>query len=889
MKKTVKSNLPLAWHAVNVADVLENLHSSNEGLSKIETDKRKKIFGLNKLGAYKPTNVFVRFFRQLNNILIYILLLSTLITIYLGKHVDASVIFVVIVLNAIFGFIQEGKAEKALAAIRNMLAPMANVIRNNERKAIPAIFLVPGDVVLMQSGDKIPADLRLIEAKNLTIQESILTGESLAVEKNTSPVDKKAMLGDRFCMAYNGTIVTTGKGIGVVVATGINTEIGKISDVLAQIPESTTPLLRQMNAFGYWLTLGIVILALGTFLTGVYIWNDSSADTFMAIVGLTVAAIPEGLPPILTIILAIGVTKMARRNAIIRRLPAVETMGAVTTICTDKTGTLTLNELRVQSLATRRHVYNTLDAFDTILKENDDIKIAVTAAIHCNDAETTLVGKTLEFHGDSVDIAFLMLGLKAKMDIHLENEMCPRTDLIPYESQHKLMATLNHDHQGNGFIYVKGAPERIFEMCAQELIDGQIEKFHKEYWNDLVNKFAHKGLRVMAVAYKKVTATHKILKFKDLEGDLILVAIFGLQDTPRAEAEVAVAECQNAGIRVKMITGDHVTTARAIASSVGIGQNGKFLTGAELDSLDDEALAEKALDVDVYARTSPEHKLRLVKALRSKGEVVAMTGDGVNDAPALRQADIGIAMGKKGTEIAKEASDMVLIDDNFATIVHAVEEGRTIYENLKKTIMYILPTSFAQAFIVVIAILLGWQSPITPVQILWINMITSVTLSLAIGFEPKDPNTMNYPPRSPKEPILSKLLCWRVFFVSLLLVLCVFIISIMEKQFGANLRAMQTDSVNMIVCGEIAYLLNCRKLYAPVFSIESLFGSKPVLVAIGSVVILQALFTYLPLMQNFFGTASIGIAEWGLILAFSIAVFFLIEGEKFLLRIFQIK
>lgn len=882
-------DLPVEWHSLPVRDVLEKLHTSDEGITQKEADKRRKTIGFNRLGAYKPQSVIVRFLRQFNNILIYILLLSAAITIYLGKTVDSSVILVVIILNAIFGFIQEGKAEKALAAIRNMLAPMANVIRGGERLAVHAVSLVPGDIVLLQSGDKVPADLRLLEIKNLNIQESILTGESLASEKRIDAVAKDAPLGDRRCMAYSGTMVTLGKGVGVVVATGINTEIGKISDILAKVSVPTTPLLRQMNIFGYWLTAGIVILALGTFLTGVYVWHDSSAEMFMAIVGLTVAAIPEGLPPILTIILAIGVTKMAKRNAIIRRLPAVETMGAVTTICTDKTGTLTRDELRVQSIATSKQLYKTTDSLDTALRENTELRIAIKAAIHCNDAETTLVDKTMQFHGDSVDIAFLMLGLKAKFDLHLENEICPRTDLIPYESQHKLMATLNHDHEGNGYIYVKGAPERILEMCSHELHDGNSNNLHKEYWNDLVNKLAAQGQRVMAVAFKKVSAAHKVLKFSDIEKDLVLVAIFGLLDTPREEVELAVSECQDAGIRVKMITGDHAATARAIAASIGIGNNGKLLTGADIDGMDDVTLADRSLDVDIYARTSPEHKLRLVKALRSKGEVVAMTGDGVNDAPALRQADIGIAMGKKGTEIAKEASAMVLTDDNFATIVHAVEEGRTIYENLKKTVMYALPTSFAQAFIVVIAILLGWQSPITPVQILWVNMITSVTLSLAIGFEPKDPNAMRHPPRSSKEPILSKLLCWRVFFVSLLLVLAVFVISIIEKNLGVDLKAMQTDAVNMIVCAEIAYLLNCRKLYGAVFDFRTIFGSQPVLIAIGAVVILQLLFTYLPLMQNFFGTASINISEWLLIIMFSIAVFFLIEGEKLLLRVFKIK
>jgi magnesium-transporting ATPase (P-type) len=599
--------LSLKCHVLPVSQVLENLKSNSEGLSQRDAEKRKKIFGLNVLAVQEPESLILRFLRQFNNILIYILIASALITAYLGKTVDTSVILVVIILNAIFGFIQEGKAEKALAAIRNMLAPKANVMRRGKRYVIPASKLVPGDIVLLQSGDKVPADLRLCEVKNLNIQESILTGESLPVEKNIDPVAEDAPLGERFCMAYSGTIVTSGKGEGVVVATGIKTEIGKISDILADLPPPTTPLLRQMNLFGYWLTLGIIILALGTFLVGAYVWHDSVPETFMAIVGLTVAAVPEGLPPILTIILAIGVIRMAKRNAIIRRLPAVETMGAVTIICTDKTGTLTKNELSVKSLVTGKDRYHVLDLPQIKLNEHKDLELAINAAIYCNDAEMTQIenGK-VNFHGDPVDIAFLMLGQHAKIDIHFANEACPRTDLIPYESEHKLMATLNHDHEGNGFIYVKGAPERILEMCTREQSNGKVRALRKDYWAFEVNRLAQSGERVMAIAYKKVVAGHKVLQFKDIETDLVLIAICGLFDMPREEAAGAVLECQDAGIRVKMITGDHAATARAIAKSIGIGTNDKVLTGAEIDALSDRELRKEVFDVDVYARTSPQ-------------------------------------------------------------------------------------------------------------------------------------------------------------------------------------------------------------------------------------------------------------------------------------------
>jgi magnesium-transporting ATPase (P-type) len=883
------------WHSLTVDETFATLETGVMGLSSANAKKRIASYGLNQIVVYKRENLLLRFLRQFHNVLIYILIASAIISIYLHQFVDTSVILGVIILNAIFGFIQEGKAEKALEAIRQMLAPSAVVLRDGARIIIPTAKLVPGDVVLIHSGDKVPADLRIIKSKSLRIQEAALTGESNAVEKTKDPVAAEAVLAERISMAYNGTIVSYGKGEGIVVATGIKTEIGKISESLVKRPGISTPLIQQLNRFGWWLTLGIIIMATGTLLAGILIWGDTSNEMFMSIVGLTVAAIPEGLPAITTIILAIGVMRMAKNKAIIRRLPAVETMGCVTTICTDKTGTLTCNELAVQSLVTSEHSYKInggatsfgefmLDGKTINPLEHTDLNIALRGAILCNDAEMmqNLEGQW-QLDGDPLDGALLMMAHKAKLDIPFAHKNYPRTDLIPYESQHKLMATLHHDHSGHAYIYIKGAPEKILELCSSQQNSNNIEPLNFVYWNDAVNKLASDGQKVLAIAYKEVPTTKQTLNFADIGNDLTFVTLFGLIDPPREEAASAVYKCQQAGIHVKMITGDHAATAGAIAHALGIGIGHKIVTGHELDTMDQATLEDVAEAADIYARTSPEHKLKLVKALQAQHEIVAMTGDGVNDAPALNQANIGIAMGQ-GTEIAKEAAAMVLADDNFATIVHAVEEGRTIYNNLKKSIIYILPTGFAQGMVIVFAILFGLQSPLTAVQVLWINMITTVTLSLAFGFEPSDPNVMREPPRPITEPLLSPLLVWRTIFVSILLVIAAFTISAIEHHLGASLPTTRTAVVNMIVVGEIAYLINCRNIYTSIFNIKALFGSKPMLISIGAVIILQLLFTYAPFMQYFFKTQSIDLWQWLRIIGISFGVLLLIELEKFLLR-----
>ncbi len=868
------------WHSLSIPETMQKLATNLQiGLTTEEVAARQKIYPRNEIITYKKDNVLFRFLRQFHNALIYILLVSAVIAVALEQWLDAGVILGVVIINAIFGFFQEGKAEKALSAIRAMLSPVAQVIRDGRKITIAASNLLPGDIVVINRGDKVPADLRLCEAKNIQVEEAILTGESLPVEKQSAAVIENAVIGERYSMLYSGTLVTDGRGLGIVVATGLNTEVGKISESLQKTEAITTPLLRQMNKFGQWLTLLIVALALVVFLVGALVWHNVSSEMFMAIVGLTVAAIPEGLPPIMTIILAIGVTRMAKLKAIVRNLPAVETMGAVTTICTDKTGTLTSNELAVQSIITAKNSYEVSQALSEV--SHHDLQTAIAGAILCNDATLSHRNDVYEANGNPLDEALMMLGVKLKYDVRLWQQKFPRTDLIPYETEHKFMATLHHDHAGNGFLYVKGAPEIILRKCKAEQADGKVVPLDADYWYGHIERLASLGQRVIAVAIHKEAGAKQTLNFSDVDEGLVLVALLGLIDPPRKEAIIAVKECQDAGIDVKMITGDHVVTARTIALNIGI-KNPEVLTGDIIDQISDDELGLVAQRVDIYARTSPHHKLRLVKALQRHHEVVAMTGDGINDAPALKQADIGVAMGQKGADLAKESAAMVLADDNFATIVHAVREGRTIFDNLQKAILFVLPTSFAQAFAVIVAILFGLTLPITAVQILWVNMITAVTLSLAFGFEPAEAEVMSRPPRDSREPLLSWYLLWRAFLVSLIAVVAIFGLFVFVYSQDQNLAIARTVVVNVLVFCEAVYLINCRNLKKSSINVQAFFGSLPVLVAIGTVMAFQLLFTYLPVMQRFFHTADINWAHWGYILVTGVVAFGLVELEKVL-------
>ena len=887
------------WHTLAGAEALEQLGSQPQGLVEAEAQRRLAEQGPNRLPLPQRRGPLLRFLAQFRNLLIYVLLGAAVITALLGHWIDCGVILAVVVVNALIGFIQEGKAEKALESIRNLLSLHAFVLRAGHRRELPAEELVTGDIVLLQAGDKVPADLRLLQVKELRLDEAILTGESQPAAKTTDAVAETAAMGDRFGMAYSGTVVSSGRGTGVVVATGRHTEIGRISDMLAEVQSLTTPLLRQMAVFSRWLTLAILALAAGTFGFGLLARDYLPEELFLAAVGLIVAAIPEGLPAIITITLAIGVQRMARRNAIIRRLPAVETLGAVTVICSDKTGTLTRNEMTVQAVVTAAQRFTvagvgydphgglSLDDRDIDPGDHPDLLNLGRAALLCNDALLKLHEGRWLIEGDPTEGALLTLGGKLGLEPEQEGEQQPRSDFIPFESEHRFMATLHHDHEGNGVIYLKGAPERVLSMCQQQRRQGEEEPLDLEFWQQEMARLAGEGLRLLAVAGKSAQPQQRELHFADVETGLTLFGLLGITDPPREEAIAAVAKCRSAGIRVKMITGDHVETARAIAAQMGIGEGGRVISGAELEPAKAEQLQRWVQEVDIFARASPEHKLRLVEALQAGGEVTAMTGDGVNDAPALKRSDVGVAMGIKGTEVAKEAAEMVLADDNFASIAHAVEEGRTVYDNIRKAILFILPTNGAEALIILCAILLGRTLPITPVQILWVNMITAVTLALALAFEPAEADVMQRPPRPPREPMLSPFLLWRLSYVSLILVAGTFGLFLWERAQGATIETARTVAVNTLVLFEAFYLLNSRYLHQTVLSRQGLFGSRYVLGAIGLILVFQLLFTYAPPLQLLFGTAALSAATWGLITLVASSVFILVEVEKLLYGAWQ--
>ncbi len=886
-----------AWHHMDGAAVLAALGSdARTGLSAAAAAQRLREHGANELPPPPKRPSWLRFLLQFHNVLIYVMLVSAVITALLQHWIDTGVLLGAVIINAIIGYIQEGKAEDALDAIRSMLSPHSIVVRGGERAEIDARELVPGDIVALASGDKVPADLRIVAARSLRASEAVLTGESEAVEKTPDPVAADAVLGDRGNMLYSGTLIASGQATGVVVATGRSTEIGRISVLLEQVEAVTTPLLRQMARFSHWLALFILAMVAMTFVLGVLWRGHAPADMFMMAVALAASAIPEGLPAIMTITLAMGVRRMAARNAIIRRLPAVETLGSVTVICSDKTGTLTRNEMAVQRVVTAAQVFEVsgvgyapaggfhlLDAAVAPADHPDLLEIGRAAAL-CNDASLSRHDDGWRMQGDPTEGALLTLALKAGLDPAGEARALPRTDVIPFESEHRLMATLHHDHEGRGIIYVKGAPERILDFCAFQRGGSGQAALDPDYWRRQATDLAARGLRVLAVAAKPVPGEQREVCFADLEDGACLLGLLGIIDPPRAEAVAAVAECHSAGIRVKMITGDHVDTARAIGAELGIGRGKSSLTGAEIEIMDDERLREVVGEVDVFARASPEHKLRLVQAMQANGQVVSMTGDGVNDAPALKRADVGVAMGLKGTEAAKEAAHMVLADDNFATIGNAVREGRAIYDNIRKFVLFMLPTNGGEALVVISAILFDLPLPLTAAQVLWINLVTSSTLGLALAFEPPERDVMQRSPRDPKEPLLSWFFAWRVAMVSLLMLAGALGLFLWETARGASLETARTMAVSAVVAAEMFYLFNSRHVLHSTLSREGLFGNPQVLIAVAVCALLQLAFVYAPPLQQVFGSTALSPGEWARVLLAGLLVFTVAELEKLAIR-----
>jgi len=856
-----------------------------------EIADRRQRYGSNELPVIKPRSTLARFLVQFNNVLILVLLGASLITALLGHWIDTGVIVLVVVVNAVIGFVQEGKAERALDAIRKMISPQASVVREGHRLTVAAEHLVPGDLVVLDAGDRVPADMRLARIRNLRVDEALLTGESVPVDKNAGAVAADAPVGDRSSMAFSGTLVVSGHGTGIVVRTGTNTELGRISEMLSSIETLTTPLVRKMNEFARQLAVAILLISAMLFVFALFVRVYPVVDAFMAAVALAVAAIPEGLPAVMTITLAIGVQRMASRNAIIRRLPAVETLGSVSIICADKTGTFTRNEMTVRSIIAGDRVfvvtgtgYEPRGSFLTEASEIDPAREPLLldlsrAGLLCNDASLRQTDDDWIVDGDPMEGALVSLALKAGFDAELIRRQLPRTDEIPFDAEHRFMATLHHSHEYGAVIYVKGAPERIIAMCDRS---GGSESGapDKKRLSAAIEALGAEGQRVLAFAKKPMPAGTQNLNFDDVEHGLTLLGLVGLFDPPREEAIAAVEECKGAGIEVKMITGDHAATASSIGRQLGLDNYDRVTTGEQLEKLGENELIEIARGTTIFGRASPEHKLRIVQALQSIGAVVAMTGDGVNDAPALKRADVGIAMGRKGTESAKEASEMVLADDNFASIVAAVREGRTVYDNLTKVIGWTLPTNGGESAVIILAILFGVALPISPVQILWVNMITGVTLGLILAFEPTEPDVMRRPPRPADEPLLSGFLLWRIGFVTLLFTIGVFAMFFWALARGQAIEEARTIVVNTLVVLEIFYLFSVRYVGSSSITWEGVVGTRAVLIGVGLVTAAQIAFTYAPFMQKLFATRPVGLLDGLAIIGLGIFLLLLLEAEK---------
>ncbi|NMT62489.1 cation-translocating P-type ATPase [Marinobacter orientalis] len=883
-----------AWHAMEVSEARADL-SATGPLTAQAVSGRLEKYGHNRLPEAKRRGPLARLGNQLKNFLIYVLITAAVITALLGHWVDTTVILAVVIIQTLVGFIQEGKAEQALSAIRHMLAPRAVVVREKGQQKIDAAELVPGDTVILEPGDRVPADIRLERCHNLKIEEAVLTGESEPVDKTTRVQSAEAVLGDQLNMAFSGTMVATGTGRGVVVRTGVETEIGRISGLLQDTATLKTPLLEQIDRFARYLSLIIIVAGLVIFGGGLALSGLPLRELFMAVVGLTVAAIPEGLPAILTITLAIGVRRMATRHAVVRRMPVIETLGAVSVICSDKTGTLTRNEMMVTAaiVAGKR-----LDVEGQGYEPDGDIRegkyvtpgsplldeLARAAAL-CNDAHLEHHEGTIRVAGDPMEGALKVFARKAGFDPETDGRQWPRTDEVPFDAEYRFMATLNHDHHRHGVIYVKGAPERVLDMCTSMVADsGDTSSLDREAWTIAISELASEGLRVLALARRPAEASQNILAVEDVEDGLELLGLVGLLDPPRQEAIQAILDCHQAGIRVKMITGDHAMTASAIGQRLGLKNTVRVITGTELGQLDEDELKQVAGEVDIFARTSPEHKLRLVEALQGLHGVVAMTGDGVNDAPALKRADVGIAMGVKGSEAAREAASVVLLDDNFASIAAAVREGRTVYNNLKKAIAFMLPINGGESISLVTALLLGLSLPISALQILWVNLVGSVILAMTLAFEPAEPGVMKQPPRPRNESLLAGFVVWRVAFVSLLFLIGIFAAWYWAMSRFGDEAVARTLAVNTLVAMEVFYLFAVRYLDTASITLRGVLGTPIVLLAVGAVILLQLLFTYLPLFHQTFGTAPLTPGALAFAASAGVVVLVVLELETWLRR-----
>lgn len=896
----MKEQLEKQWHSLSKETFFQELNSSEFGLNEREAKKRLKIFGYNTLQGKSSETIPRILLRQLHNPIVYVLLFSTGFAGLIGKFTDALVVFSVVILNTLIGFIQEYRAHKTIRALTSMVPQKTSVLREGDTKLIHSSHLVPGDIVVLQAGDRIAADLRLFSIKNLGCDESTLTGESLPVSKKVDPISPDTILAERRSMAFNGTYVTSGTGLGVVVATGLKTEFGKISELVEHVVVLETPMSITIRKIAQWITLGVVVVSLGLFLVG-YIRGSSLFDAGFAAITLAVAAIPEGLPAIITIASSIGVRRMARRQAIIRQLPAVEALGSTSIICTDKTGTLTYNEMTVQQIWTPSGFsfvsgggYSLDGHFQSANSSitNEELEEILRAAILCSDATLDENSNGLIPIGDPTEIALIVVGRKKGFIEHEVRKAWKRKDIIPFESEKRLMATLNLSPTDQYFVFIKGAPEDVVAIC-KGLSNSEQILMHAQ-------SMAKEGMRVLAIAKKEFQKSTVQLTEETIKEGFSLLGFIGMIDPPRKEVYQALKSCHEAGINIKMVTGDHPLTAEAVARELGILGHGKVVSGNEVTNFDAEDWKKAALTTQVFARVAPEHKLKLVKALQELGHVVAMTGDGVNDAAALKRADIGVAMGIKGTAVAKEASDMILADDNFASIEAAVEEGRRVYDNLIKSLAFVLPTNVGQALVIFFAVLFfpiqeeGLLYPMSPIQILWINLVVAVALSLPLAFELAEPDIMKRPPRKKNASVLNGFLLAKTLTVSMVMASGTIGLFLWEyyREIGKGavevvaLAEAQTMAVTAMMLFQIIYLFNCRSLGDSKARI-CFFSNHYLFIGIGSVFLAQTAFVHLPIMNKIFRSSPLDLKSWMISFLVALLIIPIVAFEKLIKRRFS--
>ncbi|SMB93317.1 Ca2+-transporting ATPase [Desulfonispora thiosulfatigenes DSM 11270] len=882
------------WHYRDKDDVLKEFQvDEKKGITYVEAMRRLELVGHNELRKQKTVSPIVVFFNQFKDFMIIILLMATLISGMLGEYADAITIIAIVFLNAILGFVQEYRAEKSMEALKKLIAPDALVIRNGVKVKIPARELVPGDIVALETGDIVPADLRILEANQLEVEESALTGESLPVKKCTKAIKEKNVgIGDRLNMGYSGTTVTRGKALGVVVYTGMETEMGQIAGLIQKVQDDTTPLQKRLEQLGKWLVVFCLVIVLVVVVTGILRGEDFYAMILTG-VSLAVAAIPEGLPAIVTIALAVGVQKMIKKNSIIRKLPAVETLGCATVICSDKTGTLTQNEMTVRKVfLADEEIDVTGEGYEPkgeFHGGNDKNKTALQLlskiAALCNDSslnknETAITGlfrnndkSSWKIIGDPTEGALLVLAMKAGMWREKIENKEERVYSLPFDSTRKRMSVIytNNKHLN---VYTKGAPDIILERCSHVLWEGKITPLTVQLREKILSNndyMAKQALRVLGLAFKELPKGYKYEENeKEIEDNLVFVGLAGMIDPPRNEAAEAVSTCKKAGIKTVMITGDHKITAQAVASELKIyNKDDLVLTGNDLDNMSDKELKRVVNKVSVYARVSPKHKLRIVKALKKQGQVVAMTGDGVNDAPAVKEADIGISMGISGTDVTKESSSMILGDDNFATIVSAVKEGRAIYDNIRKFIRYLLSCNVGEVLTMFVATLIGLPLPLLPIQILWVNLVTDGLPAMALGVDPADPDIMKRDPRHPKESIFAHGLSRRIIVRGTLIcisTLAVFIIGFYTN--NSNLELARTMAFSALVFSQLFHVFDCRSEKYSIFEI-GLFSNPFLVGAVSFSVLMHLSVIYLPFLQPIFKTQSLGFFDWFVILSIS--------------------